>query len=173
MEMMEFNPNEKKQLRDIKPLTPLFKTHEKAPVRMTNTTRTKKCYLRVLLRMRRVVLQDAAEYLAEYPYLHSPLLKNVLFKTQEFREFKDLVKARLDVKERAMQDDVPPNLMRLITNQREDISEERTRFERIIATMAEERRLLLEDQQEMWQGFQAQLASLTSLVSSLQPSVRS
>ncbi|KAG0247367.1 hypothetical protein BG011_001611, partial [Mortierella polycephala] len=159
MEMMEYNPNEKRQLRDIKPRIPMPSTYEKAPVHFSDSMRAKQCYLRMLLRTRRIILQDAAEYLCEYSYLQSHLLKNKIFQTQGFQEFKGLVKERLQIKERSMPDGISPKVLQLFANQREESKEEQSRLERVITALVEERR---EMRQEM-QRNRAQLTHLTAL----------
>ncbi|KAF8923424.1 hypothetical protein BGZ47_004771, partial [Haplosporangium gracile] len=115
-EMNEFDPNNNDNLDDIEPYA-----FQPNPNRLKINKATalaqrsnKKHVLRLMLRLRRVLLQDAAEYLYRYPDMAlSPLLEKCpeVFKSPMFDAFKEDVVMSLKRRETDVPADLPPNLM--------------------------------------------------------------
>ncbi|KAG9067473.1 hypothetical protein KI688_012256 [Linnemannia hyalina] len=115
LEMQEFDPNDSDNLDDVEPYA--FEPNPN-PLKMNKATalaqRSKKHVLRMMLRLRRVLLQDAAEYLYRYPDIAlSPLLGKCpeVFESLMFDAFKENVAMSLKRHEMYVPIDLPPNLM--------------------------------------------------------------
>ncbi|KAG9061541.1 hypothetical protein KI688_007119 [Linnemannia hyalina] len=120
LEMQEFDPNNSDNLDDVEPYA--FEPNPN-PLKMNKATAlaqrsNKKHVLRLMLRLRRVLLQDAAEYLYRYPDIAlSPLLEKSpeVFESQMFDAFKENVMMSLKRHEIDVPTDLPPNVMALQT----------------------------------------------------------
>lgn len=116
LEMQEFDPNNNDNLDDVEPYA--FEPNPN-PLKMSKATAlaqrsNKKHVLQLMLRLRRVLLQDAAEYLYRYPDMAlSPLLRMCpkVFEGPMFDAFKKDVAMSLKRHEIDVPTDLPPNLM--------------------------------------------------------------
>src|SRR5690349_17697373 len=116
LEMQEFDPNNNDNLDDVEPYAfepnPKLSKVNKATALARRSN--KKHVLRLMLRLRRVLLQDAAEYLHRYPDITlSPLLEKYpeVFEGPMFEAFKEDVTKSLKRLETDVPTDLPPNLM--------------------------------------------------------------
>ncbi|KAG9065425.1 hypothetical protein KI688_002750 [Linnemannia hyalina] len=116
LEMLEFDPNNSDNLDDVEPYA--FKPNPNL-LKMNNATAlaqhsNKKHALQLMLRLRRVLLQNAAEYLYRYPDVAlSPLLGKCpeVFESPIFDAFNENVAMSLKRHGVDVPTDLPPNLM--------------------------------------------------------------
>lgn len=116
LEMNEFNPNNNDCLEKIEPYafdpSPNNSKVSKGTALVQRSN--KKHVLRLLLRLRRIILQDAAEYLYRFPDMAlSPLLEEYrdVFESEAFKSFQEEFKVCLDRKDGNVPADLPPNVM--------------------------------------------------------------
>ncbi|KAH7042908.1 hypothetical protein BKA57DRAFT_440931 [Linnemannia elongata] len=87
--MEETNTNDPSQLSSVLPLQYDPNVRGFVPSNTRQSDLAKQCFLKALLRLRRVILQDAAEYLCRFTDVESPLLAFGVFKTAAFQAFKE------------------------------------------------------------------------------------
>ena len=116
-EMEERNANDPSQLRYTLPFQYDPNVRGFVPVNTRQSDLAKKCFLKALLRLRRVVLQDAAVYFSHFTDVKSPLLEIGVFTTPAFRTFKEQVEAALVVEDIALPMDLHPNVKTVLQDQ--------------------------------------------------------
>jgi hypothetical protein len=113
-EMMEMDVNNEEDLENIEPygFTPGSSSTTSHASSWASMSSNKKFVLKTLLRLRRVLLQDAAEYLYRYKPEQSPLLQaHSLFTHPLFKEFKIQVHKALDRPVKQIPNNLPPNVI--------------------------------------------------------------
>ena len=118
-EMEERNANDSSQLSSVLPLQYDPNVRGYVPSTTRQSDLAKQRFLKALLRLRRVILQDAAEYLCKFTDAESPLLAVGVFKTPAFQAFKEQVKAALSSKEVALPADMHPNVKMVLQEQQQ------------------------------------------------------
>ncbi|KAF9117677.1 hypothetical protein BGW39_001902, partial [Mortierella sp. 14UC] len=121
-EMNQFDPNNTKELEAVRPepLVPLPKSKSDSTRRPTvYKVRSHVSFvLHLMLRFRRVLLQDAAVYLflGETQGLNSPLLETPgsVFQTEKFKLFREDVVAALLMERVELPKDIPDNMLRAL-----------------------------------------------------------
>lgn len=116
-EMEERNANDPSQLSNVLPLQYDPNVRGFVPSNTRQSDLAKQCFLKALLRLRRVILQDAAEYLCRFTDVESPLLAFGVFKTAAFQAFKEQVEAALSSKDVALPVDMHPNVKMVLQDQ--------------------------------------------------------
>ncbi|OAQ25245.1 hypothetical protein K457DRAFT_23336 [Linnemannia elongata AG-77] len=116
-EMEETNTNDPSQLSSVLPLQYDPNVRGFVPSNTRQSDLAKQCFLKALLRLRRVILQDAAEYLCRFTDVESPLLAFGVFKTAAFQAFKEQVEAALSSKDVALPVDMHPNVKMVLQDQ--------------------------------------------------------
>ncbi|KAI8598829.1 hypothetical protein EDD21DRAFT_417372 [Dissophora ornata] len=87
----------------------------------------KRSFLKLLLRPRRVILQDAAVYMCEYGNLKSPILHHDAFASPTFLRFKQNVKTTLQRKDDALLADTPPSMIQAMQVQLQQKQQQKQR----------------------------------------------
>lgn len=116
-EMEEKNANDSSQLGDTLPLQYDPNVRGFVPCNTRQSDLAKKCFLKALLRLRRVILQDAAVYLSHFTNVQSPLLETGVFTTPAFKTFMEQMEAALCEEEVALQVDMHPNVKLVLQDQ--------------------------------------------------------
>ncbi|GJJ71712.1 hypothetical protein EMPS_04069 [Entomortierella parvispora] len=116
-EMEERNANEASQLQNVVPLQYDSSIRGMVSANTRQSEMAKKCFLKALLRLRRVILQDAAEYLCKHSNVKSPLLAFGVFETPAFQAFKEQVATVLSTKEAVLPTDMHPNVKMVLQDQ--------------------------------------------------------
>jgi hypothetical protein len=96
----------KLKLSKVAAATSNYKT--KAEWKKARTDFAKKRLLKLLLRLRRVILQDGAALM--HKGWIGPVFNNAIFRSEEFMEFKDEVVEALNRKETLILDNIPPSV---------------------------------------------------------------
>ncbi|KAG9322912.1 hypothetical protein KVV02_003439 [Mortierella alpina] len=120
-EMNEKYEDQPDQLKDTLPLD-LSTGTDDAPG--AHIDLNKKRFFKMLLRLRRVILQDAVDYLHTHSAVKSPLLENSLFQSELFLKFKDDLAAVLDREDAPTAADIPPLVNETIPDQRQQSTDQ-------------------------------------------------
>ncbi|KAI8594344.1 hypothetical protein EDD21DRAFT_359975 [Dissophora ornata] len=130
-EMNEKKQNDSSQLQDVLPLQST--TTQEAGVPPAHTVHldvAKRSFLKLLLRQRRVILQDAAVYM--YGNLKLPILHHDAFASPTFLRFKQNVETALQRKDDALPADIPRSMIQAMTSHQQQEARRFNNFQDIL-----------------------------------------
>ncbi|KAF9204330.1 hypothetical protein BGZ59_001099 [Podila verticillata] len=128
-DMNEKDEDQPEQLDNILPFDPPASDPSIHPVHEAHFSMNKKRFFKFLIRLRRVILQDAVVYLHIFKSIKSPLLENDLFQSNLFLRFQDELVPILDEDDAPLLLDFPPIMADAIISQQQQHS---SQFRQII-----------------------------------------
>lgn len=118
-DMNEKDEDQPEELEGILPLDSPEAEPGVRPIHSAHIAMNKKRFFKLLVRMRRIILQDAVVYLHRYKNVKSPLLENDVFTSDLFLQFQDQLVPLLDQDDALLPLDLPPIMADAITSQQQ------------------------------------------------------